>query len=188
MTSTDGSKEYEEAAFGDARLSRRVAALAERVAEQPDASFPTLLSEPELTAAYCFFRDEKVTPHALLQPHVAATRARIGEQVCLAVHDTTRFSYRPGGLRTGLEKHPVGNQALFAHVTLAVDCERRPLGLLGLRTHVGKPKIGAARPSNRKPFEPSSSVNAARLSLPLAAAPITPVIEGRAPVTASERP
>jgi hypothetical protein len=138
MEPIDWSKEYGAAAFGDVRLSRRVVALAERVAQKPDASLPTLLSEPELTAAYRFFRNEKVTRDAILQPHVAATRARIGGQPCLAVHDSTGFSYRPNGLRAGLTRNHAGNQVFFAHVTLAVDCARRPLGVLGVRTHVGK--------------------------------------------------
>jgi hypothetical protein len=138
MIGTDCAAEFAGAAFGDARLSRRAMKLAERMARQPDASFPDALDEAELEAAYRFFKNRKVTAQSVLAPHVRATVGRAQGQVCVVVHDTTTFSFRPDGEREGLGRDSRGTQTLHAHVTLAVGADRNPLGVLALRTHVGK--------------------------------------------------
>jgi len=138
MDHVDWLEEFGGATFGDTRLSRRVVQLAGRMAKRPDTSFPKALDSSELEAAYRFFNNEKVTPDGILEPHVRATVERAGDDVCLAVHDTTTFSFRPDGEREGLARDQVGLQTLHAHVTLAVRPDRAPLGILALRTHVGK--------------------------------------------------
>jgi hypothetical protein len=138
MGQADWTKELGGAAFGDARLSRRAVNLAEQMAGKPEASFPNALEDAELEAAYRFFNNRKVTAEAILAPHVRATSERAGSEVCLAVHDTTTFSFRSDGEREGLGRDRFGLQTLHAHVTLAVGPGRVPLGVLALRTHVGK--------------------------------------------------
>jgi len=52
MTHAGWANEYKEAARGDERLSKRLVALAKRVATKPEASFPAFLGESELTAGW----------------------------------------------------------------------------------------------------------------------------------------
>lgn len=125
--------------FGDARLSKRQTKLVGKIAAAPDKSFPMLLSDAELEAAYRFFGNDSVTPKAILAPHVSATLGRIADlPVALAIHDTTTLSFRADGRRVGLGRLRKSGQAFFAHFTLAVsgDGSRRPLGVLDLSTHV----------------------------------------------------
>jgi hypothetical protein len=138
MTHSDLDCEYAGAEFGDARLSQRVVKLAAALSTNPSLSFPKVLSDSELEAAYRFFGHKRVNPGAILEPHVAATLQRIGKGICLAVHDTTSFSYRPDGEREGLSKNHNGNQCFHAHVTLALSADFTPQGVVGLWTHVGK--------------------------------------------------
>ena len=80
--------------FGDARLTARLASLATSLAAAPSASLPKALDSAELEAAYRFFRNDAVTPAAILAPHIVSTleRARIENDV-LVVHDTTVISF-----------------------------------------------------------------------------------------------
>ncbi|WP_437943692.1 IS4 family transposase [Sorangium sp. So ce281] len=133
------AEEMSDAHFGDARLSKRQSKLVQKLAQAPDKSFPSLLSDSELEAAYRFFGNDAVTPAAILAPHVRATLARMeAEPVVLAIHDTTTLSFRSDGQRQGLGRLRSSGQTFFAHFTLAVsgDGTRRPLGVLDLSTHV----------------------------------------------------
>lgn len=133
------AQEMSGAHFGDARLSKRQPKLIEKIAAAPDQSFPALLSDAELEAAYRFFGNEAVTPTAILAPHVRATLARIADlPVALAIHDTTTLSFRADGQRVGLGRLRKSGQAFFAHFCLAVsgDGSRRPLGVLDMSTYV----------------------------------------------------
>lgn len=124
------------AALGDFRRSRRLVKLVERMAQDPDASFPSVLDDAELEAAYRLLGNEHVTPDAILGPHVRATVERIQhEEVALALHDTTTMSFRAGGKREELDRvSALGAQQFFSHHTLAIsgDGTRRPLGHLAL--------------------------------------------------------
>lgn len=133
------AEEMSDAHFGDARLSKRQTKLVQKLAQAPDKSFPSVLSDSELEAAYRFFGNDAVTPAAILAPHVRATLARMeAEPVVLAIHDTTTLSFRSDGQRQGLGRLRSSGQAFFAHFTLAVsgDGTRRPLGVLDLSTRV----------------------------------------------------
>jgi hypothetical protein len=138
MKQADWAEEFGGAKFGDLRLSRRVVALAEQMSRQPNSSFPDALDEAGLEAAYRFFNNRRVTPGSVLAPHVQATLRRLGDGVCLAVHDTTTFAFRANGEREGLGRDHYGTQTLHGHVTLAVQPDRACLGVLALRTHLGR--------------------------------------------------
>lgn len=133
------TEELSGADFGDARLSKRLTKLVAKLAQAPDKSLPSVLSDAELEAAYRFFGNEAVTPGAILSPHVDATLVRMAaESVVLAIHDTTTMSFRADGQRTGLGRLRNSGQSFFAHFTLAVsgDGSRRPLGVLDMSAHV----------------------------------------------------
>lgn len=137
----DLAVEMSGAEFGDARLGRRLGKILEAVQGAPDRSFPSLFDDGQLEGAYRFFNNKAVTPQAILQPHVAATVARMAsEPVALVVHDTTTMSFDPDGSRRGLGRVRSAGQAFFAHVSLALsgDGTRMPLGVVALSHHVRK--------------------------------------------------
>jgi hypothetical protein len=127
------------AKLGDHRLNRRLVKLIERVSEEPNASFPSLLDDAELEGAYRFLGNERVNVDAILAPHVEATVRRVQEEdVVLALHDTTTMSFRAEGSREGIDRlYEKGKQQFFSHHTLAVsgDGSRRVLGHLALSIH-----------------------------------------------------
>src|SRR5216684_127474 len=131
------SAEFGDADLGDERLDQRLGLLADRVAERPGESFPKVLDDAELEAAYRFFRNERVTPEGILAPHFRQTalRAAAAPQV-LVVHDTTQFEFGGHVKREGLGRLIRPGQGFFGHFSLATSADgtRKPLGLLGLET------------------------------------------------------
>ncbi|MGT2432607.1 IS4/Tn5 family transposase DNA-binding protein [Cupriavidus basilensis] len=87
------SVEFGEANLGDARLARRLVALARRLSCSPQGSFPQSLKSAELKAAYRFFDNTQVDTDGILAPHIAQTLDRMRQvPVVLAVQDTTEFN------------------------------------------------------------------------------------------------
>lgn len=131
------SDEFGGADLGDERLDQRLGLLADRVADRPGESFPKVLDDAELEAAYRFFRNGRVTPEGILAPHFRQTalRAAVDSQV-LVVHDTTQFEFGGEVKREGLGRLIRPGQGFFGHFSLATSADgtRKPLGLLGLET------------------------------------------------------
>jgi hypothetical protein len=144
------SEELGGAELGDERLNRRLGILADLVAQRPDAGFPKALDDAELEAAYRFFGNDRVTPEAILAPHLrqSAQRAREHERV-LVVHDTTQFEFGGQKKREGLGRLIRPGQGFFGHFSLAItaDGARKPLGLLSIETvfRLDEPKPKAQR-------------------------------------------
>lgn len=163
MASTDdiddwASNEFGAANLGDARLRRRLVALARRLACSPQGSFPQSLKSAELKAAYRFFDNTRVDTDGVLSPHIAQTLDRMKQvPVVLAVQDTTEFNLShlsaTVGLGYGSGRHERG---FMMHSLLAVTPEGLPLGVLGMKTWVraeeafGKKHQRQARPITEK--------------------------------------
>lgn len=131
------SAELSDAELGDARLNRRLGLLADRLADRPGASFPKALDDAELEAAYRFFGNERVSPEAILAPHVRqSARRAAGHAHVLVVHDTTQFEFPGQAKRSGLGRLIRPGQGFFGHfsLVLAADGTRAPLGLLAMET------------------------------------------------------
>jgi hypothetical protein len=81
--------------LGDARRTRRLVAVAERLAAEPGGSLPAALAAPaRLKAGYRLLHTEAVTVEALTAPHRAQTRqAASGPGVTLLIQDTTELDY-----------------------------------------------------------------------------------------------
>lgn len=145
------ASEVANANFADERLNARLKAIFSRLSADPSESLPKLFDSAGLEAAYRFFANHRVTPEAILAPHIAATKERCTtEESFLVIHDSTTFSYRPDGERQGLERvrrtNPRSNQAFFAHASLVVtaDGSRRPLGI-GALSHWTRTKAVKGR-------------------------------------------
>jgi hypothetical protein len=124
------------AELGDARLTKRLVALAAQMGSRPHCSFPLALSPAELKAAYRFFDNPAVDTDGMLAGHISQTVRRMETlPVVLAVQDTTEFNLNHLPATEGLGY--CGNKftrGFMLHSTLAVSPEGLPLGVLSLRT------------------------------------------------------
>ncbi len=123
---------WAEEEMGDARLSRRLVRLVERLAEQPSASIPAACSGAgETKAAYRLLASDAVGWSDILAPHLAHSVQRMGaEPVVLCLQDTTELDFN-GQTIEGLG--PLSYEAqrgMYLHPTYAVSVQREPLGVL----------------------------------------------------------
>ena len=109
------------ARFGDRRLTNRLVKLVGQLSNYPNLSIPGAMKvRADTEAAYRFFDNPRVTPDAITEPHIAATKERIRQsQVALLVQDTTEIDLtRPaqqvrgagpldGNKRMGMLYHPL---------------------------------------------------------------------------------
>ncbi len=120
------------AQLGDARRSRRLVQLVERLAEQPSASIPAACSgAAETKAAYRLLSHDAVGWSDILAPHLANSLRRMAaEPVVLCLQDTTELDFN-GQAIGGLG--PLSYEAqrgMYLHATYAVSAQRVPLGVL----------------------------------------------------------
>lgn len=137
------STEFENATFGDARLSARLGVIADAAAEAPGRGFPTQAgSSAALEATYRFLNNPRVTPEDVLAPHYACTAGRAAEAgLVLAVHDSSEFEVDSESVGDDLGWLTSNKRGFLGHFALAVSAEglRRPLGLLGIETYFRPP-------------------------------------------------
>lgn len=156
------------AQFGDERLSDRLVKIAERFAARPNLSIPAATGDrAEMEAAYRFFDNGKVSPGAIVEPHVAATLRRIRQVgVALFVQDTTELELtRPRQQVVGagpLECE--SRQGLYYHPLIAFDAHGLALGTVWSKTW-GRDEIAtnvsASNKENRRratPIEEKESI------------------------------
>ena len=155
------SDEFGAADLGDARLTQRLVALARRLAQSPQCSFPQSLNGPELKAAYRFFDNSQVDTDGVLGSHILQTLGRMQQvPVVLAAQDTTEFNLAHLPATEGLG-YGTGNnlRGFMMHSLLAVTPEGLPLGVLGLKTWVRPPEeYGKTQQRKRRPIQDKESV------------------------------
>ncbi len=128
-------KELGQAEFGDSRLSKRLAVIAEATGNQSNASFPSAMKpRAELEACYRFFDNPKVTPERILRPHIEATYSRIAEtNFAVIAQDTTEIDLtRPNQQVRGAG--PMSSEkrrGAFFHPSIAFDQSGVSLGIVG---------------------------------------------------------
>jgi len=150
-------EEVADVELGDERLNFRARRISKRIAAEPGLGFPqALATEAELEGFYRFLGNEKVTPQAILEPHVQATVGRAEEhRTVLVVHDTTEFRFGGRG-REGLGIVTRAGNAFFGHFSLAVsaDGHRDPLGVLATKAWArdGGPSPTKSRRQNTKSY------------------------------------
>lgn len=146
------SEEFGAAQLGDARLTQRLVALARRLAQAPQCSFPQSLDGAGLKAGYRFFDNPKVDTHGVLSPHIGQTLGRMQQvPVVLAVHDTTEFNLNHLPATDGLG-YGTGNnlRGFMMHGMLAVTPEGLPLGVLGMKTWTRPPEERGKKHSRKQ--------------------------------------
>lgn len=151
--------------FGDQRLTNRLVNIVDSLSRKPNMSIPAAThGRAEMEAAYRFFDNSKVTPDAIVSPHVKATRERIRQtDVALLVQDTTELDLtRPQQQIDGVgpiecETH----LGIFYHPLMAFDACGLPLGTVwskswareGIRSHLTpaeKDKLRKQTPIEKK--------------------------------------
>lgn len=136
--STPVSDCFESACFGDQRLTNRLVKIVDQLSEYPNLSIPGALKiRSEMEAAYRFFDNSRVTPDAIMAPHISAAKERIRQsRVALLVQDTTEIDLtRPG--QQVKDAGPLdGNKRMgaFYHPLIAFDDQGLPLGTVWNKT------------------------------------------------------
>ena len=144
--------EFESCELPDQRLLERLVSISAALESDPEASFPAAMQDrSQLEGLYRFFGNERLELAGILGGHVEKTLERCSRHaVCLAIHDTTDFSF--DGERTGLGVVDRAQQGFYGHFCLAVAPgeHREPLGLLAVDTWMRQGKKGKRRTSQRK--------------------------------------
>lgn len=139
-------EEYEGAALGDERRTRRLQKVVRALEADPSAPLPRAMgTEGALEGCYRFLNNDRVAADAILAPHVRQTRRRASayEEVWVA-HDTVAFRARDDERIEGMGPltSKAGARGFFGHVSLALSPTevRDPLGVVGMRTLVRSEK------------------------------------------------
>jgi transposase Tn5 family protein len=118
----------------DGRCRGSLAAIGERLAQQPECSFSAAVGAGRRQAARRIFAHPETTVTGLLAGHTLQTAQRCGDyERVLAVQDSTEFDYTTHKKTTGLG--PLGRgltRGLMGHSVLAVSPDGLPLGVLHL--------------------------------------------------------
>jgi len=115
----------------DARLDQRFALLLSALGQRPNLSIPAACGgRAEMTAAYRFFDNPKVTFAKVLRPHADRTRQRLaGQPVALLVQDTTEADVtRPESVVRGAGELDGARRGFLVHALHAFTPEGTPLG------------------------------------------------------------
>lgn len=144
--------EFARVDLGDARLNQRLLSSVALLAQGPALSYPDAMPlDRDLEGWYRFLSNDRVTPDALLDPHIQQTWARCKDRkVVLALADSTAMQFGGEDSREGLGHVSAGGNGhgFMMHPTLAVaaDGSREPLGVLGSKTWVRR-KDGPPSPT-----------------------------------------
>jgi hypothetical protein len=119
--------------LGDKRLDARLITLVSELGSRPNLSIPAACQgRAEMTAAYRFFDNQKVTFEKVLEPHVARTRERMATaKVVLMVQDTTEIDVtRPEQEVQGAGVLDGPRRGFFLHEMQAFTPAGIPLGTI----------------------------------------------------------
>lgn len=156
--------EFGEADFKDRRLTERLIRIGRNFKERVTANIPEASrSEAEAKATYRFFENPKVKEDEILKPHFEASLRRAkGEQVVLAIQDTTSFNYSThdeteglGPIASSQNNSPMG---ILLHSTLLLNDAGTPLGLIDAQFWVRDlEQMGRSRQRYAEPIESKES-------------------------------
>ena len=147
--------------MGDARLTARLLEMTGMFYAKPTANIPQACGSAfAAKAAYRFLDNENIHWQAILEPHYAASEARVREHaLVLVAQDTTTLNYSAHPHTQGLG--PIGTQSekvrgFMVHDTMAFTAQGVPLGLLNLQCWA-REGIGSRAERHSKPIEEKES-------------------------------
>jgi transposase-like protein/transposase Tn5 family protein len=130
---TWAAQELATAAFGDARLAKRLVRIVADKLANPTASIPQASGSWAATkATYRFLTSSKVAPDSIRSAHADATRSRIQHHdAVLVLQDTTELVYTSHPHTTGLGfLDHASSSGLKVHSALVATLDGVPLGLI----------------------------------------------------------
>jgi hypothetical protein len=150
------ANEFATLKLGDRRLEERARKSVTSLAAMPAVGVPSVLSEAELEGYYRLINNDRVAFAPLLRAHVDATVARTAglERIVIA-HDTTDFRFSDETPRTGLGPMDNGGQGFYAHFSLAIAEQRRPLGVVGVEPWTRKTRAPAKKTQKERYDNPT---------------------------------
>jgi hypothetical protein len=119
--------------FEDERLDSRMLKVLEELSKHPSKSIPSACSgHSEMTAAYRFFSNEKVTFDGVLEPHIEQSKTRISNHpVVLLIADSTEIeNKRPNQNMDGVGYLSDSRRGMLLHPFVAFTPQRVPLGII----------------------------------------------------------
>lgn len=136
VTATALSDEFVGCQFGDHRLTKRVAKIADALGQRPNFSIPTAMdsSKAEIEGCYRFFDNENVSPEKILQPHIEATFKRMNQlSFVLMAQDTSEIDLtRPEQQVEGAgAMDSEARRGIFYHPMVVFDEAGVSLGIVG---------------------------------------------------------
>jgi hypothetical protein len=152
-------RQFHDVDLGDARLNRRLLALAETLGAHPTAPINQANDDWYATkAAYGFFANPKALPAELLAPHQERTLQRLqAHKLVLLAQDTTFLNYTHHPATSGLGPIGGGQRGLVMHSTLALTPHGLPLGVLAQQIWA-RPDPATATPKRpRRPIREKES-------------------------------
>jgi len=123
--------------LGDERLDARAAIVLSTMGSRPNLSIPAGCSgRAEMTAAYRFYDNDKVTFDKVLAPHVKCSRERVAaEPVALLVQDTSEIDLtRPASEVAGAGELDGSRRGFLLHEMQAFTPQGVPLGTVYAET------------------------------------------------------
>ncbi len=144
----------------DKRLNKRLTLLLSALGQRPTASIPAACGgHAEMTAAYRFFNNDKVTLQNVLEPHHQQTQHRIVAQpVALLVQDTTELDLtRPEAQVDGAGPMDLPwRRGVFLHVLEAFTEDGTPLGAVWAEAwaRADEPEMTQAQKRKRRKAAP----------------------------------
>jgi hypothetical protein len=131
------SSEFNEANFGDARLTKRFKMILSEFMQRAQENISSTFEQwSEIKSCYRFLKNRRVTPERILHCHRKETlRCVSNEKQVLLLHDTVYIDYRKRSKTEGLDiincspimKTPA--KGLILHNSLALSSEGIPLGI-----------------------------------------------------------
>jgi hypothetical protein len=150
------SEEFSVADLGDPRRKKRLARIADTLADCPESSLPKAMGDPsQLEGVYRFFGNPHITPEQVLDSHIACTVQRATQAgKVLVIHDTTEFGFSGEG-RKDLRRISDGKKKGFlSHFSLCVGLDGQPLGSLGHYAWGREPERKGHRSQQRSQYDP----------------------------------
>jgi hypothetical protein len=139
LVSSFGEEHFGKAQLGDKRLTNRLVAVADRLVQHPQGSWPDKFQNPaDLDGFYNLMANPKITHAKVIAPPGERTLELMRQEagVVLILHDTSVLDY--SGLHAIAELGQVGDghgRGYYCHNSLAVTPKRKVIGLVHQRLH-----------------------------------------------------
>lgn len=145
--------------LNDKRLDKRSKEVLAALSKNPSQGIPSAFScWSELSAAYQFISNKKVTPEKIIAPHINSTIERIKQHnTVLMPQDTTELNYASHHKKQGIGPiHTEKAKGMLLHPTLALTTDKVCLGIVDDYSWY-RESISGKKDHKNKPIEDKES-------------------------------